>query len=116
MQSKSWDYDFAKSVCVLAMRQVYEETEFHSANLVGYMSPPLVAVAKEGHAKHDLIMSAASQRIDSKSTSGSFCLGKFMAGGKESEMHITPQTNPPTSKDGSDNKKPVAVCILGCFA
>ena len=93
-------------VCVIAMRQVYEEIEFHSANLVGYTSPPLVAVAKNGYAKNEIIMSAASQRIDSKSTAGSFCLGNFMVGGTETDMHISPQICTPTGNDGSENKCP----------
>ena len=71
-----------------------------------YQSKGVVVRAKEVIPKGKLTLVAASQRLDQKSSPGSFGVCSYDHGGKTKDIYVLPQNTMPLNKDGEPNAKP----------
>lgn len=94
LNSKSWFVDSIKGVCCNVLRQSYAENEAKlDKSTIAYYVNPNCARAVTNIPKKALCLTPASQRLDTKSSPNSFCLGSFSVDGHDPiQIFVTPQT------------------------
>ena len=102
LKSLAWGVALAKGAVMCAMKVHYEQSLCHNPNIELYTLPNQARTKVAIKPKGELVLVAASQRIDQKASAGSVGLGEYeiVQGLQPVKLFLAPQTVLPLDADG----------------